>query len=111
MDPRGVTLEEEEGEGSWEWEREEAERSGGAERRRQPHRAGSCWHGFVYPCRGCCARAAAIAAPSFSSSCVAPTPTTIHVRDSKNASGRRLALTPEAWAAFVAPVGSSRTPD
>ncbi|CAM5228769.1 MULTISPECIES: DUF397 domain-containing protein [Streptomyces] len=42
---------------------------------------------------------------------VAPTPTTIHVRDSKNASGRRLALTPEAWAAFVAPFGSSRTPD
>ncbi|MEZ0160236.1 DUF397 domain-containing protein [Streptomyces griseorubens] len=42
---------------------------------------------------------------------VAPTPTTVHVRDSKNASGPRLALTPEAWAAFVAPFGSSRTPD
>ncbi|MFD7058112.1 DUF397 domain-containing protein [Streptomyces sp. NPDC059906] len=33
---------------------------------------------------------------------VAPTPTTVHVRDSKNASGPRLALTPEAWADFVA---------
>ncbi|MET9774219.1 DUF397 domain-containing protein [Streptomyces sp. NPDC006367] len=32
---------------------------------------------------------------------VAPTPTTVHVRDSKNASGPRLALTPEAWADFV----------
>ncbi|AXI88242.1 DUF397 domain-containing protein [Streptomyces griseoincarnatus] len=42
---------------------------------------------------------------------VAPTPTTIHVRDSKNASGQRLAFTPEAWAAFVAPFGSARTPD
>ncbi|MGW0224496.1 DUF397 domain-containing protein [Streptomyces tendae] len=37
---------------------------------------------------------------------VAPTPATVHVRDSKNASGPRLALTPEAWAAFVAPFGS-----
>ncbi|WP_330438616.1 DUF397 domain-containing protein [Streptomyces griseoaurantiacus] len=42
---------------------------------------------------------------------VAPTPTTVHVRDSKNASGPRLALTPGAWTAFVAPFGSSRTPD
>ncbi|MFD3626598.1 DUF397 domain-containing protein [Streptomyces sp. NPDC058698] len=32
---------------------------------------------------------------------VAPTPATVHVRDSKNASGPRLALTPEAWADFV----------
>ncbi|WP_328658898.1 DUF397 domain-containing protein [Streptomyces sp. NBC_00334] len=32
---------------------------------------------------------------------VAPTPATIHVRDSKNASGPRLALTPGAWADFV----------
>ncbi|MFD5648472.1 DUF397 domain-containing protein [Streptomyces sp. NPDC127039] len=33
---------------------------------------------------------------------VAPTPTTVHVRDSKNASGPRLALIPGAWADFVA---------
>lgn len=32
---------------------------------------------------------------------VAPTPATVHVRDSKNASGPRLALTPEVWADFV----------
>ncbi|MFJ9670569.1 DUF397 domain-containing protein [Streptomyces sp. NPDC101221] len=32
---------------------------------------------------------------------VAPTLTTVHVRDSKNASGPRLALTPEAWVDFV----------
>ncbi|MFJ8186187.1 DUF397 domain-containing protein [Streptomyces sp. NPDC096105] len=32
---------------------------------------------------------------------IASTPTTVHVRDSKNASGPRLALTPEAWADFV----------
>ncbi|MFJ6689944.1 DUF397 domain-containing protein [Streptomyces sp. NPDC091294] len=32
---------------------------------------------------------------------VAPTPTIVHVRDSKNTSGPRLALTPEAWADFV----------
>ncbi|MBU6530877.1 DUF397 domain-containing protein [Streptomyces sp. NPDC057245] len=33
---------------------------------------------------------------------VAPTAVTIHVRDSKRASGPRLALTPQAWTAFVA---------
>ncbi|MGQ5578546.1 DUF397 domain-containing protein [Streptomyces sp. ECR3.8] len=32
---------------------------------------------------------------------VAPTPTTAHVRDSKNASGPRLTLTPEAWGDFL----------
>ncbi|WP_405880318.1 DUF397 domain-containing protein [Streptomyces sp. NBC_01136] len=32
---------------------------------------------------------------------VATTPGAIHVRDSKNISGPQLALTPEAWAAFV----------
>jgi hypothetical protein len=32
---------------------------------------------------------------------VATTPGTVHVRDSKNAQGPRLALTPEAWADFV----------
>ncbi|MET8894892.1 DUF397 domain-containing protein [Streptomyces albogriseolus] len=32
---------------------------------------------------------------------VAPTPTAVHVRDSKNTSGPRLALRPEAWAEFV----------
>ncbi|WP_406469346.1 DUF397 domain-containing protein [Streptomyces hirsutus] len=36
-------------------------------------------------------------------SCVelALTPSTVHVRDSKNADGPRLALTPGAWAEFV----------
>lgn len=36
-------------------------------------------------------------------SCVelATTPGTIHVRDSKNTAGPRLALTPQAWSAFV----------
>ncbi|MCM1975452.1 MULTISPECIES: DUF397 domain-containing protein [unclassified Streptomyces] len=33
---------------------------------------------------------------------IAPTPTTIHVRDSKNTAGPRLRLSPEAWADFVA---------
>ncbi|MFH9659240.1 DUF397 domain-containing protein [Streptomyces sp. NPDC017248] len=33
---------------------------------------------------------------------VASTPATIHVRDSKNAEGPRLAVAPAAWAAFVA---------
>jgi hypothetical protein len=32
---------------------------------------------------------------------VAITPRTVHVRDSKNASGPRLALSPAAWAGFV----------
>jgi hypothetical protein len=32
---------------------------------------------------------------------VATTPGTIHVRDSKNIGGPGLALTPDAWAAFV----------
>ncbi|MGW1806248.1 DUF397 domain-containing protein [Streptomyces sp. NPDC002078] len=32
---------------------------------------------------------------------VAPTPTTIHIRDSKNAEGPQLAVTPTTWAAFV----------
>ncbi|MFH7337892.1 DUF397 domain-containing protein [Streptomyces sp. KHY 26] len=31
----------------------------------------------------------------------APTPATIHVRDSKNPDGPRLALAPEAWSEFV----------
>ncbi|ATL31589.1 DUF397 domain-containing protein [Streptomyces formicae] len=33
---------------------------------------------------------------------IAPCPTTIHVRDSKNPEGPRLALNPRAWAEFVA---------
>ncbi|WP_406838461.1 DUF397 domain-containing protein [Streptomyces sp. AHU1] len=33
---------------------------------------------------------------------IAPTPTAIHVRDSKNPGGARLAMAPAAWAAFVA---------
>ncbi|MEU0472670.1 DUF397 domain-containing protein [Streptomyces olivaceus] len=32
---------------------------------------------------------------------VAPTPATVHVRDSKNTSGPQLALAPEAWTDFV----------
>ncbi|MFI2204110.1 DUF397 domain-containing protein [Streptomyces sp. NPDC020192] len=32
---------------------------------------------------------------------IAPTPTTIHIRDSKNPTGPRLALAPEAWSEFV----------
>ncbi|GGW17029.1 DUF397 domain-containing protein [Streptomyces capoamus] len=32
---------------------------------------------------------------------VAPTPTTIHIRDSKRPEGPRLTATPGAWAAFV----------
>ncbi|CAM5295045.1 hypothetical protein SALBM311S_02702 [Streptomyces alboniger] len=32
---------------------------------------------------------------------VARTPATIHVRDSKNAQGPRLALSPRAWTEFV----------
>ncbi|MFF2367040.1 DUF397 domain-containing protein [Streptomyces sp. NPDC058122] len=40
---------------------------------------------------------------SNSSECVeiAPTPTTIHIRDSKNPGGARLAMAPAAWTAFV----------
>ncbi|MFD9410827.1 DUF397 domain-containing protein [Streptomyces sp. NPDC059989] len=37
---------------------------------------------------------------------VANTPTTIHIRDSKNLQGPRLAFTPHAWAGFVAQSGS-----
>ncbi|MGW0147562.1 DUF397 domain-containing protein [Streptomyces sp. NPDC003333] len=33
---------------------------------------------------------------------VARTPGTVHVRDSKDVAGPRLALTPAAWAGFVA---------
>ena len=33
---------------------------------------------------------------------IAPTPTAIHVRDSKNPGGARLAMAPVAWTAFVA---------
>jgi hypothetical protein len=32
---------------------------------------------------------------------VAAAPSVVHVRDSKNIGGPRLALTPDAWAAFV----------
>ncbi|GLX52891.1 DUF397 domain-containing protein [Streptomyces hygroscopicus] len=32
---------------------------------------------------------------------IASTPATIHVRDSKNADGPRIALAPEAWSEFV----------
>ncbi|TLS45862.1 DUF397 domain-containing protein [Streptomyces montanus] len=33
---------------------------------------------------------------------VAPTPTTIHIRDSKDPSRPHLGLTPAAWATFIA---------
>jgi hypothetical protein len=33
---------------------------------------------------------------------VAARPTTIHVRDSKNATGPRLTLSPTAWSEFIA---------
>ncbi|MEU8973830.1 DUF397 domain-containing protein [Streptomyces monashensis] len=32
---------------------------------------------------------------------IAPTPTTIHIRDSKTPTGPRLTLAPEAWSAFL----------
>ncbi|MDQ1018405.1 DUF397 domain-containing protein [Streptomyces afghaniensis] len=32
---------------------------------------------------------------------IAPTPATIHIRDSKHAEGPRLAVAPAAWADFV----------
>ncbi|MFB7714678.1 DUF397 domain-containing protein [Streptomyces sp. NPDC056105] len=32
---------------------------------------------------------------------VAPTPTTIHIRDSKNPDGPRLTTTPTTWATFI----------
>ncbi|MEV6112350.1 DUF397 domain-containing protein [Streptomyces sp. NPDC052109] len=32
---------------------------------------------------------------------VAPTPTTIHIRDSKNTEGPQLAVAPTAWADFL----------
>ncbi|MFD7873926.1 DUF397 domain-containing protein [Streptomyces sp. NPDC059766] len=32
---------------------------------------------------------------------IAPTPTRIHIRDSKNPGGARLTMAPEAWTAFV----------
>ncbi|MGY0018130.1 DUF397 domain-containing protein [Streptomyces sp. YJ-C3] len=32
---------------------------------------------------------------------VAPTPTTIHIRDSKNPDGPRLTATPSTWTAFL----------
>ncbi|WP_330458471.1 DUF397 domain-containing protein [Streptomyces sp. NBC_00820] len=32
---------------------------------------------------------------------IAPTPATIHIRDSKHLQGPRLAVTPETWAVFV----------
>ncbi|MFG2479063.1 DUF397 domain-containing protein [Streptomyces fagopyri] len=37
---------------------------------------------------------------------IAPTPRTVHVRDSKHADGPRLALTPDAWAGFVSYVSA-----
>jgi hypothetical protein len=42
---------------------------------------------------------------------VAHAPGTVHVRDSKNTAGPRLALAPEAWAAFVRPLTASTVRD
>lgn len=44
---------------------------------------------------------------SNSSECVeiAPTPTAIHIRDSKKPGGARLAMAPVAWSAFIGFVG------
>jgi hypothetical protein len=39
---------------------------------------------------------------------VATTPGTVHVRDSKHTDGPRLALAPEAWAAFLPYASSDR---
>ncbi|NEB76754.1 DUF397 domain-containing protein [Streptomyces sp. SID14478] len=39
---------------------------------------------------------------------VAPTPTTIHIRDSKNPDGPRLTADPAAWAAFVTHAATTR---
>ncbi|WP_436737989.1 DUF397 domain-containing protein [Streptomyces sp. BBFR102] len=36
------------------------------------------------------------------SPCACPTPTTLHIRDSKNPTGPTLTLSSTAWAAFVA---------
>ncbi|MEV5977350.1 DUF397 domain-containing protein [Streptomyces sp. NPDC052114] len=41
---------------------------------------------------------------------VAPCPAAIHIRDSKNPEGPRLALAPRAWAAFVAHAGRGAHP-
>ncbi|MEV0218689.1 DUF397 domain-containing protein [Streptomyces sp. NPDC050704] len=35
-------------------------------------------------------------------------PATIHVRDSKNAAGPRLTLSPAAWSSFVAPLSTAQ---
>lgn len=40
---------------------------------------------------------------------VATCPTTIHVRDSKNATGPQLALSPTAWDGFCRHIGGGRT--
>ncbi|MFE6161415.1 DUF397 domain-containing protein [Streptomyces sp. NPDC056486] len=39
---------------------------------------------------------------------IAPCPTTIHVRDSKNPQGPRLALEPRTWTEFVTGLGAGR---
>ncbi len=46
------------------------------------------------------------------SSCVeiAPTPTTIHIRDSKTPTSPHLTLQPITWAAFVSYVSDTRPP-
>ncbi|MGW1909754.1 DUF397 domain-containing protein [Streptomyces sp. NPDC002076] len=41
---------------------------------------------------------------------VALTPTTIHVRDSKNTAGPQLAVTPKAWADFLPYAGGISRP-
>ncbi|WP_030670241.1 DUF397 domain-containing protein [Streptomyces rimosus] len=41
---------------------------------------------------------------------IAPTPTTIHIRDSKNIFGPHLSITPAAWTAFLAVVDRGSQP-
>ncbi|MFI9255956.1 DUF397 domain-containing protein [Streptomyces sp. NPDC053069] len=41
---------------------------------------------------------------------VAPTAATIHIRDSKNTEGPRLAVTPTAWAGFLPYAAKSARP-
>lgn len=39
---------------------------------------------------------------------IAATPTTVHIRDSKNSTGPRLTVTPSAWADFLPFAATSR---
>ncbi|MFE9685628.1 DUF397 domain-containing protein [Streptomyces sp. NPDC006285] len=39
---------------------------------------------------------------------IATTPAAVHVRDSKDAEGPRVTLSPAAWSSFVAPLAAGR---